>query len=155
MRIKSFSQITFPPVLSGTLALWTMTSKSNPMKRKRGSDQERRKRAQRVGLFIAGEDRGICTCFLLQRESMRYRSTPRVEQGNSITTDVRRKGVVRLVLQHLQGAWVPGAGGLVGTGFRAGLARMWRYTADTKRHRQYQCPQGEQQCEFSWQVGLL
>ncbi|MGE0683332.1 MAG: hypothetical protein AB7P69_20835 [Candidatus Binatia bacterium] len=113
-----------------------------------GSDQER-ERAHRVGLFMVGKERGICQCFLLQRESKRYGSTPCVEQGKSIKMNVRRKGVGRLVLRHLQGAGILGAGGFVGTGFYARLARMRHHTADAERRGQHHCPQGGYKSEES------
>lgn len=93
------------------------------MERTCGSDQEW-KRTSRVGLFRAGEERGICPALLLQRESLRYGSMPGVEQKKSITMDVRRQGVGCLVLHHLRGTRVLGASGFMGTDCRAGLARM-------------------------------
>ena len=100
--------------------------------RKCGSDQER-KRSEGVGLFIGGKEHSICQCFLLQRESQRYGSKPRVEQRKSIKVYVRRKGSGRIVLRHVEGTGILGTGGFMRAGCLAGFAWMQRYTADTER----------------------
>jgi hypothetical protein len=72
-----------------------------------------------------------------------------MEHRKCIEMGVRYKRGRRLVRRDLQGTGVLRASGFVGTGFRAGLARMRRDTADAERCGQEQCPDGNYKSEES------